>query len=153
MWEILNIHIWTPIYHWEWSKAIGDDILKNFTAAPPCFQWMLLHLQEYNMVITYWHDSSRVWEFFSQEVVDVFKQIFGEQKVIKRGINNNESHFNLFQEFVKESEFEYPTSSLRYPWWNGMAEQCMLSANLPWRKQPRATMMSTWFCSSLELHQ
>ena len=34
-------------------KPLEMISLKNFTAAPTCLQWMLLHLQQYDLVITY----------------------------------------------------------------------------------------------------
>ena len=66
-------------------------------------------------------------DFSSQEIINLTKQIFGEQEIPERLISDNDPHYSstLFKQFSREWGFEPYTSSPRYPQSNGLAEHCV----------------------------
>ena len=68
-------------------------------------------------------------EFFSQEVVNGTKQIFGEYLQALSAIM-----VPLQFQSEKDWKFEYHMSSPRYPQSNGMAEQCIESKKSAMKK-------------------
>ena len=81
-------------------------------------------------------------EFSSKEVIAFIKQIFAEQGIPERLINDNGSHFSSqhFREFAKAWDFEHITSSPRYPQSNSMAEQCVQTIKAAMKK----AILSNW---------
>ena len=65
--------------------------------------------------------------FSSQEIINLTKQIFGEQGIPERLISDNGPHYSstLFKQFSREWGFEHYTSFPRYPQSNGLAEHCV----------------------------
>ena len=87
------------------------------------------HDQNCQLIVDDNYDSKylfirRLKEFSSQEVINVTKQIFGEQRVPERVISDNRSHYSysLFQAFS------------RYPHSNKMAERCLQSVESVMKK-------------------
>ena len=66
-------------------------------------------------------------DFSSQEIIDLNKQIFGEQGIPERLISDNGPHYSstLFKQFSREWGFEHYTSSPKYPQSNGLGERCV----------------------------
>ena len=66
-------------------------------------------------------------DFSSQAIINLTKQIFGEQEIPQRLMSDNGPHNSstLFKQFSREWGFEHYTSSLRYPQSNGLAERCV----------------------------
>ena len=90
------------------------------------FQVGRLH---YMLVVDY--DSKypkvrKLKDFSSQEIINLTKQIFGEQGIPERLISDNDPHYSstLFKQFSQEWGFKHNTSS-RYPQSNGLAEHCV----------------------------
>ena len=66
-------------------------------------------------------------DFSSQEIINLTKQIFGEQGILERLICDNGPHYisTLFNQFSREWGFEHYSLSPRYPQSNGLAECCV----------------------------
>ena len=83
----------------------------------------------YMLVVDYYSKYPlvrKLKDFSNQEIINLTKQIFGEQVIPERLISNNAPHYSstLFKQFSREWGFEHYTSSLRYPQSNGLAELC-----------------------------
>ena len=64
-------------------------------------------------------------DFSSQKIINLTKQIFGEQGIPERLISDNGPHYSstLFKQFSREWGFEHYTSFPRYPQSNGLTER------------------------------
>ena len=72
------------------------------------------------LVVDYYSKYPRVGklkDFSSQEIINLTKQIFGEQGIPERLIGDNGPYYSstLFKQFSREWGFEHYTSSPRYP--------------------------------------
>ena len=84
----------------------------------------------YMLVVDYYSKYPlvrKLKDFSSQEIINLSKQIFGEQGIPGRLISDNGPHYSstLFKQFSREWGFEYYTSSPSYPQSNGLAERCV----------------------------
>ena len=81
----------------------------------------------YMLVVDYYYLVRKLKDLSSQEIINLTKQIFGEQEILERLISDNGPHYSstLFKQFSREWGFEHYTSSPKYPQSNGLAERCV----------------------------
>ena len=94
---------------------------------------------QYILVVDYYSKYplvKKLKEFSSQEMINLTKQIFGEQGIPEGVFNDNGPHYclTLFKRFAKEWGFEHRTSFPRYPQSNGLAERCVQAIKAAIRK-------------------
>ena len=85
----------------------------------------------HNMLVVVYYSKyplvKKLKEFSRQEIINLTKQIFGEQGIPERVFSDNSPHYSssLSKRFSMEWGFDQRTSSPRYPQSNGLADRCV----------------------------
>ena len=80
----------------------------------------------YMLVVDYYSKYPlvrKLKDFSSQEIINLTKQIFGEQRIPERLISDNSPYYS--STLFKQWGFKHDTSSPKYPQSNGLAEHCV----------------------------